>query len=186
MINLDDIYQSSAAPEKRLVNLLRLIAGISAMYDFATCIDDINWTLIFNGDAERKADYYSSPYQIRYKSIGVTSGGTVDVEAERIQTIEEDRSNLIFLNSSASCFNQIDSMESREILIRKYFLKEINSVITEAMLLSDRQLDRKIRIAKQDAIEAFDLDIFDDKGNLKNYFVIQRNRAIARKKCMAN
>ncbi len=182
MINLDDIYQSSATPEKRLIKLLRLIAGISAMYDFVTCVDE-NWTLMFDDGAERKADYYNSPYQIRYKSIGGTSGGTVDVEAERIHTIEEDRSNLIFLNSSASCFNEIDSAESREILIRKYILKEVNSVITEAMLLSDRQLDRKIRIAKLDAIEAFDLDIFDDKGDLKNYFTIQRNRSIERKKC---
>ncbi len=184
MIDLNSIYQGKMTPEKRLYALLGLMDETMELYELpANCIQS-DWTMIFSESAERRESGYSSPYQITYHFDRSGKCTAADNDNRLINRIEEDICNIDFLLSSVMSFNSVRSTESREILIRKFFYKENNAKISETMfnLGPNRTLDRKIRTAKQDAIEIFGLDLFDANGYQRNIEIVRRERSIIRKK----
>lgn len=183
-IDLNNIYQGKTTPEKRLYSLFHLIDETLELYELPTNCIQADWTMFFSENAERRKFKYSSPYQITYRMDKSGSYSMQDTDKQHIERISEDICNIDFLISSVVSFNTVQSVESREILIRKFLLKETNAEISEIMfnLEPNRTIDRKIRTAKQDAIEAFGLDFFDTNGDQRNIEMVRRDRGIIRNK----
>lgn len=184
MIDLNKIYQGRMTPEKRLYAMFNLMDGTIDLYKLPTNCIQSDWTMAFSKTAERKSTSYSSPYQISYRPDRSGGLSATDTDSRHIRRIEEDINNIEFVISAVMSFNTVSSKESRELLIRKFFLKENNAEISEVMynLSPNRTLDRKIRSAKQDAIEAFGLDLFDENGQLRNISLVRKERVLLRQK----
>ena len=184
MIEFAAIYKGKGMqPSEKLKTILNQMVETWAFYKQGDSYIQEGWYLNFSDDAERKESHYSSPYQMKYSNAG--RGGTeTDTDHIHILRIEEDLENLEFLQDWAMVFNTIPSGESREILIRKYFLKEkskdifLNMYPGQARTIS---FERKIWMAKQDAVEAFGFDQYDEEGNWRNSKQVKRIRNQLRK-----
>lgn len=185
MIEFAAIYKGKGMqPSEKLKTILNQMVETWAFYKQGDSYIQEGWYLNFSDDAERKESYYSSPYQMKYSNAGTGGGTGTDIDHTHILRIEEDLENLEFLQDWAMVFNTIQSGESREILIRKYFLKEkskdifLNMYPGQARTIS---FERKIWMAKQDAVEAFGFDQYDEEGNWRNSKQVKRIRNQLRK-----
>ena len=185
MIEFAAIYKGKGMqPSEKLKTMLNQMVKTWAFYKQDDSYIQEGWYLNFSDDAERKESHYSSPYQIQHSDVWPGRGTGMDVDHSHILRIEEDLENLEFLQDWAMVFNSIQSRESREILIRKYFLKEKSSDTFQKMYPGQARtisFERKIWMAKQDAVEAFGFDQYDEDGNWRNSRQVKRIRNQLRK-----
>lgn len=184
MIDITGIYRGNMSPAGRLVAMFNLMKEVSEAYEFEEDIIQPDWNICFSQDADRKGGFYSSPYRINYEKKLASGASVIDYDSKHIQRLDEDYNNIIFLMASGMSFNEVQSEESREILIRKYFLKESTSILSEKMyhIQPNRTVHRRISIAKQEAVEAFGFDLFDIDGDRRNISLVRKERKILRKK----